>query len=136
MKRFILEQSSEEFYTCRSGLALVGACINRHSDLSRQVGRLAKEGDRIAEIDVLRSYLGLLCLGKSDYQAMPQCGRTTILSKPLASALSLRPSGCGSVSMSPGLVLSRQLIVARELTKQPLLFAQIQATMPSTPWSP
>ena len=46
MKRLILEQSSEEFYTSHSGLALVSACINRYSDL------------------------GLLCLGKSDYQAI------------------------------------------------------------------
>ena len=70
MKRFILEQSNEEFYTSHTGLALVGACINRHSDLGRHAGRLAKGSDRIAEIDVLRSYLGLLCLGKSDYQAI------------------------------------------------------------------
>ena len=34
------------------------------------VGRVAKGSDHIAEIDILRSYLGLLCLGKSDYQAI------------------------------------------------------------------
>jgi len=70
MKRLILEQSSDEFYTSHSGLALAGACINRYSDLGRSVGRVAKGGDHIAEIDILRSYLGLLCLGKSDYQAI------------------------------------------------------------------
>jgi len=70
MKRLTLEQSSEEFYTSHSGLALAGACINRHSDLGRYVGRVAKGSDHIAEIDILRSYLGLLCLGKSDYQAI------------------------------------------------------------------
>jgi len=70
MKRLILEQSSEEFYTSHSGLALAGACINRYSDLGRYVGRVAKGSDHIAEIDILRSYLGLLCLGKSDYQAI------------------------------------------------------------------
>ena len=70
MKRLILEQSSEEFYTSHSGLALAGACINRYSDLGRHVGRVAKGSDHIAEIDILRSYLGLLCLGKSDYQAL------------------------------------------------------------------
>ena len=70
MKRLILEQSSEEFYTSHSGLALAGACINRYSDLGRYVGRVAKGSDHIAEIDILRSYLGLLCLGKSDYQAL------------------------------------------------------------------
>ena len=70
MKRLILEQSDEEFYTSHSGLALAGACINRYSDLGRYVGRVAKGSDHIAEIDILRSYLGLLCLGKSDYQAI------------------------------------------------------------------
>ena len=70
MKRLILEQSSEEFYTSHSGLALAGACINRYSDLGRYVGRVAKGSDHIAEIDILRSYIGLLCLGKSDYQAI------------------------------------------------------------------
>jgi len=70
MKRLILEQSNEEFYTSHSGLALAGACINRYSDLGRYVGRVAKGSDHIAEIDILRSYLGLLCLGKSDYQAI------------------------------------------------------------------
>jgi hypothetical protein len=70
MKRIILEQSSEEFYTSHSGLVLAGACINRYSDLGRHVGRVVKGNDHIAEIDILRSYLGLLCLGKSDYQAI------------------------------------------------------------------
>jgi hypothetical protein len=70
MKRLILEQSSDEFYTSHSGLALAGACINRYSDLARYIGRVAKGSDHIAEIDILRSYLGLLCLGKSDYQAI------------------------------------------------------------------
>ena len=55
MKRMILEQSNEEFYTSHSGLALVGACINRHSELGRYVGRSARGSDQIAEIDILRS---------------------------------------------------------------------------------
>ena len=70
MKRLILEQSNDEFYTSHSGLALVGACINRYSDLGRQVGRLKRGGGHIADIDILRSYLRLLCLGKSDCQAI------------------------------------------------------------------
>jgi hypothetical protein len=70
MKRLILKQSNDEFYTSHSGLALVGAWINRHSDLGRQVGRLSRGNGQIADIDILRSYLGLLCLGKSDFQAI------------------------------------------------------------------
>lgn len=70
MKRLIIEQSDDEFYTSHSGLALAGACINRHSDLGRQVVRLSRGNGQIADIDILRSYLGLLCLGKSDFQAI------------------------------------------------------------------
>ncbi len=70
MKRMNLEQSSEEFYTSHSGLALAGACINRYSDLGRHVGRLGQSNGHISEPDIFRSYLGLLCLGKSDYQAI------------------------------------------------------------------
>jgi hypothetical protein len=70
MQRFILEQSDSEFYTSHSGLALVGACINRYSELGHRVNRKVSGSDHIAEIDILRSYLGLLCMGKSDFQAI------------------------------------------------------------------
>ncbi len=70
MKRLVLQQSNDEFYTSHSGLALVGACINRSSDLGRQVSRLSRTSGQIADIDIVRSYLGLLCLGKSDFQAV------------------------------------------------------------------
>jgi Transposase DDE domain group 1 len=71
MKRFILEQSDDEFYTSHSGMALAGLCINRYSDLSQVVGRkMEKNANLISHSDLLRSYLGLLCLGKSDYEAV------------------------------------------------------------------
>lgn len=71
MKRFIIEQSDEEFYTSHSGLALAGLCINRYSKLSQVISRkMKKNGNIISNTDLLRSYLGLLCLGKSDYEAV------------------------------------------------------------------
>jgi hypothetical protein len=71
MKRFILEQSDNEFYTSHSGLALIGLCINRFSDLPKQVARKMTRGqDKISHTDIVRSMLGLLCLGKSDYEAV------------------------------------------------------------------
>jgi len=71
MKRFILEQSDSEFYTSHSGLALVGLFINRYSDLPRIIGReMDNTRNIISHVDILRSYLGLLCLGKSDYEAI------------------------------------------------------------------
>lgn len=71
MKRFILEQSDEEIYTSHSGLALVGLCMNRYGGLGEAVSRRMGSSDKpISHADVLRSYLGLLCLGKSDFEAI------------------------------------------------------------------
>lgn len=70
MKRFILEQSDDEFYTSHSGLALIGLCINRFSGMPQQVARKITGQDKISSADILRSMLGLLCLGKSDYEAI------------------------------------------------------------------
>lgn len=71
MKRFIIEQSDNEFYTSHSGLALIGLCINRFSDLPKQVaGKMTRGQDKISHTDIVRSMLGLLCLGKSDFEAI------------------------------------------------------------------
>ena len=71
MKRFILEQSDDEFYTSHSGLALAGLCMNKYGNLSRVAGRKMKNnGNLISDADILRSYIGLLCIGKSDYEAI------------------------------------------------------------------
>jgi hypothetical protein len=71
MKRFILEQSDDEIYTSHSGLALAGLCMNKYGNLSRVIGRKMKNsGNLISDADILRSYIGLLCIGKSDYEAI------------------------------------------------------------------
>ena len=67
--RFELEQSKQEFYTSQSGMALVGVALNRYTSLASRVDKAApKRG--IATSDVVRSYLGLLCQGKSDFAAI------------------------------------------------------------------
>ncbi len=69
MKRFILEQSGRDVLTSHSGLALVGLCLNRHSNLpARADEQLPCQG--ISSADVIRSYSGLLCLGKNDFEAI------------------------------------------------------------------
>lgn len=71
MKRLIIEKSDDEFYTSHSGLALAGLCINRYSDLSSRIGRAMDDSSNvISQMDILRSYIGLLCLGKSDFEAL------------------------------------------------------------------
>ncbi len=70
MKRFILEQSDEEFYTSHSGLALVGLCVNRFSGLGKALKQAIPLRHGISHEDIARSYLGLMCLGKSDFEAV------------------------------------------------------------------
>ena len=73
MKRFIIEQSNKEFYTSHSGLALVGLCLNRYTSLPMKAKKafpVAKGSNGIDIDDILRSYLGMLTLGQSDYEAI------------------------------------------------------------------
>jgi len=70
MKRFLLEKSDKEFYTSHSGLALVGACINRFTDFRKRINDVSPRSGGISHADIARGYLGLLCMGKSDYEAI------------------------------------------------------------------
>lgn len=69
MRRFIIERLDADF-TSHSGLALVGMALNRHSGLPKAVDRKVALRHGIAHSDVLRSYIGLLSLGKSDFEAV------------------------------------------------------------------
>lgn len=69
MRRFIIEQSDAEF-SSHSGLALIGMALNRHSGLSKTVDQQVELRHGIAHSDVLSAYIGLLSLGKSDFEAM------------------------------------------------------------------
>ena len=57
MKRFILEQSDEEFYSSHSGLALVGLCVNRFARLGKAMKRAIPLRHGISHEDVVKSYL-------------------------------------------------------------------------------
>ena len=67
--RFTIEQSDSEFYTSHSGMALVGLALNRYTTLASRLAKAAPS-QGIAAADVLRCYLGLLCQGKSDFEAI------------------------------------------------------------------
>jgi hypothetical protein len=70
--KFEISQSQEEL-TSHSGLALVGVALQRMRFCERiDDVRLpkAKAEPTIAHSDVLKSYIGLLCQGKSDYEAI------------------------------------------------------------------
>jgi len=70
MKRFIIEQSDQEFYTSHSGLALVGLALNRLTDLARTLKATIPQRHGISHGDIAKTYLGQLCLGKSDFEAV------------------------------------------------------------------
>lgn len=69
MQRFIIEQSEADL-TSHSGLALVGMALNNYTDLANSVQQAIAQRHGISHADVLKSYLGLLCLGKSDFEAV------------------------------------------------------------------
>jgi hypothetical protein len=73
MKRFIIAQSDKEFYTSHSGLALVGLCVNKLCSLpAKPMGAfpVSAGNNGIGLDDILRSYIGLLATGQSDYEAV------------------------------------------------------------------
>ena len=70
MKRFLLDQSKREFYTSHSGLALVGLCLNRFTSLGKSLPAAIPLCHGIAHSDVIKSYVGQMCLGKSDFEAV------------------------------------------------------------------
>jgi hypothetical protein len=74
VKQFIIAQSKKEFYTSHSGLALVGLCLNKLCSLpakAREAFPVSSGG--IGLDDIVRSYVGLLTIGKSDFEAITDC---------------------------------------------------------------
>ena len=69
MKRFKIEQSDKEI-TAHSGLALIRQAIRHHTHLSSNVDKQIPLRHGIPHSDVLKSYLGLLCVGKNDFEAI------------------------------------------------------------------
>jgi hypothetical protein len=69
MKRIEIEQSSKAFYSEHAGLVLVGNLINGYTDLCERLEKEVPGRPMISHADVVKTYLGLLCLGKSDFEA-------------------------------------------------------------------
>ena len=74
MKQFIIAQSKKEFYTSHSGLALVGLCLNKLCSLPAEAkDAFPVSPNGIGLDDIIRSYVGLLAIGKSDFEAITDC---------------------------------------------------------------
>ena len=70
MKRFILEQSETEIYTSHSGLSLIGLCLNRFTSLGNTLAQSIPLRHGISHFDIVKSFVGLLSIGKSDFDAV------------------------------------------------------------------
>ena len=74
VKQFVLEQSKKEFYTSHSGLALVGLCLNKICSLPAKARNAFPVSSGGIGLDaIVRSYVGLLTIGKSDFEAITDC---------------------------------------------------------------
>jgi len=68
IRKVKLEQSETETYTSHAGLTLIGQCIQL-SLLNKSVFRKTQLSG-ISHSDILKSYLSMACLGKSDFEAI------------------------------------------------------------------
>jgi hypothetical protein len=69
MKRFKIVRSNAEI-TGQSGLALVGQAIKHYTNLSQELDKQIPLRHGISHSDVIKSYIGLLCVGKNDFEAI------------------------------------------------------------------
>lgn len=70
MKQLIIEQSSTETYTNHTGLALVGLCLNQLGSFLKTLNVNIPFRHGVSHLDLIKSYIGILCLGKSDFEAI------------------------------------------------------------------
>ena len=64
-----IEQSDTEFYTPTAGLYFIGHAINQATTL-RKTLRSVSRRHGIPNIEIIRAYVGLLAMGKSDFEAV------------------------------------------------------------------
>jgi len=70
MRQFIIEQTEADL-TAHAGLGLIGMALNERTRLAVDANAAAfARSDAIPHADILKSYVGLLCLGKSDFEAI------------------------------------------------------------------
>lgn len=98
MRRFEIVQSDTDMTTSHSGLALVGRAL-RHTRLAHDLDAIPLRHG-IAHADCVKSYIGLLCTGKSDFDAIETGATTRSLQQRSASPECLRHRACASVSTS------------------------------------
>ena len=70
LRRFIITESEADL-TSHEGLGLIGMAINERTDLGTDAEALSPLcSDAMPHATILSSYIALLCLGKSDFEAI------------------------------------------------------------------
>jgi hypothetical protein len=92
MRRFEIVRSNRDTLTSHSGLALVGRAL-RHTCLDRDLKAIPLRHG-IAHADCVKSYVGLLCTAKSDFDAIENKRRDAFFKRAL---------GVGKVPSAPSL---------------------------------
>ena len=69
MQKYILEQSESETYTSHAGLSLIGLCLNKYGNINKALKPIPLRHG-ISHSDIIKSYMGTLSLGKSDFEAV------------------------------------------------------------------
>jgi hypothetical protein len=82
MPTFKLEQSKTEILSPHACLALVGHYLNQQTTLAKASRTITKRHG-IANIDLIRTYLGQICLGKSDFEAVEQSRNDPFFKAPM-----------------------------------------------------
>ena len=72
MKRFVIEQSVDEFYTTHAGLAFIGPALNRFTTLAAALSAFDTPADIYSGKDIIFSFCALLAEGKNDFVAIEQ----------------------------------------------------------------
>jgi hypothetical protein len=70
VRRFIITESEADL-TSHAGLGLVGRVLHERTNLARDAAAVSTQrSDAMPHADILSSYVALLCLGKSDFEAI------------------------------------------------------------------
>ena len=70
MRRFIITESAADL-TSHAGLGLIGMALNERTNLAADAAGVAPlRSDAMSHANMLSCYVALLCLGKSDFEAI------------------------------------------------------------------
>ena len=116
MRPFIVKQLDYDL-TPVAGLALVGHHLNRLAPVFKQLDAALPVRNGVANSDILRSYLGLLVQGKSDFDAIENFRGDAFFKQALG--IKLRPS---SPTLRQRMDTRADELVALGFSRQPYQF--------------